>query len=181
MTRRVRFRSKATGEGSRTALPVVAAFLTRIQDTLPDRRFPGSTGLGPRLWRRGPGQPLRGRPRRPPRPTSTATPTRTATAKTLSTRHRLASPRWSALKKRLARTFAPLCLPNGRLLRLLKCLPQNRSHHPTQTPARCLQPRPPLRRAEATVELAMGRCRSGCKEGGMDCCQPGQRRLLCPR
>ena len=43
---RVRFRSKATGEGSRTALPVVAAFLRRVQDDLPNRRFPDPPGWG---------------------------------------------------------------------------------------------------------------------------------------
>ena len=43
---RLRFRSKATGEGSRTALPVVAAFLTRVQDRLPDRRFADPPGWG---------------------------------------------------------------------------------------------------------------------------------------
>ncbi|GAB5536131.1 MAG: transglycosylase domain-containing protein [Rubricoccaceae bacterium] len=43
---RVRFRSKATGEGSKTALPVVAAFLKRVQDALPNRRFPDPPGWG---------------------------------------------------------------------------------------------------------------------------------------
>jgi len=43
---RVRFRSKATGEGSKTALPIVAAFLTRVQSTLPNRRFPDPPGWG---------------------------------------------------------------------------------------------------------------------------------------
>ena len=43
---RLRFRSKATGEGSKTALPVVAAFLKRVQDRLPDRRFSDPPGWG---------------------------------------------------------------------------------------------------------------------------------------
>ena len=43
---RLRFRSKATGEGSKTALPVVAAFLRRVQDRLPARRFPDPPGWG---------------------------------------------------------------------------------------------------------------------------------------
>ena len=38
---RVTFRSMQTGAGSATALPVVAAFLRRVQGTLPDVRFPG--------------------------------------------------------------------------------------------------------------------------------------------
>ena len=38
---RVVFRSMATGAGGETALPVVGAFLRRVQDSLPDRRFPG--------------------------------------------------------------------------------------------------------------------------------------------
>jgi penicillin-binding protein 1A len=38
---RVAFRSMATGAGGATALPVVGAFLRRIQDALPDVRFPG--------------------------------------------------------------------------------------------------------------------------------------------
>ncbi|HEX8386591.1 MAG TPA: transglycosylase domain-containing protein [Rubricoccaceae bacterium] len=38
---RVTFRSMATGAGGATALPVVGAFLRRVQDTLPDVRFPG--------------------------------------------------------------------------------------------------------------------------------------------
>ena len=38
---RVAFRSMATGAGGATALPVVGAFLRRVQDSLPDRRFPG--------------------------------------------------------------------------------------------------------------------------------------------
>ena len=37
---RVRFQSKQTGEGSRTALPVVGAFLRRAQGQLPDVGFP---------------------------------------------------------------------------------------------------------------------------------------------
>ncbi|MGB3543770.1 transglycosylase domain-containing protein, partial [Rubrivirga sp.] len=37
---RVTFQSKTTGEGSRTALPVVGAFLRRVQDDLPDVAFP---------------------------------------------------------------------------------------------------------------------------------------------
>lgn len=37
---RVTFRSKATGEGSKTALPVVGDFLLRVQDRLPDVAFP---------------------------------------------------------------------------------------------------------------------------------------------
>ena len=37
---RVTFRSKATGEGSRTALPVVADFLVRVQDRLPPATLP---------------------------------------------------------------------------------------------------------------------------------------------
>ncbi len=37
---RVRFRSKGTGEGSKTALPVVGDFLLRVQDRLPDVSFP---------------------------------------------------------------------------------------------------------------------------------------------
>ena len=41
---RVRFRSKQTGEGSKTALPVVAAFLTRVQDGLPQANFPPPPG-----------------------------------------------------------------------------------------------------------------------------------------
>ena len=38
------FRSKQTGEGSRTALPVVGAFLLRVQDRLPDVAFPPPPG-----------------------------------------------------------------------------------------------------------------------------------------
>ena len=38
---RVAFRSMATGAGSATALPVVGAFLRRIQGSLPDVSFPG--------------------------------------------------------------------------------------------------------------------------------------------
>ncbi len=38
---RVAFRSMASGAGGATALPVVGAFLRRVQDSLPDRRFPG--------------------------------------------------------------------------------------------------------------------------------------------
>ncbi|WP_412070218.1 transglycosylase domain-containing protein [Rubrivirga sp. IMCC43871] len=41
---RVTFRSKATGEGSRSALPVVADFLVRVQDRLPDVAFPPPPG-----------------------------------------------------------------------------------------------------------------------------------------
>ena len=41
---RVTWRSKATGEGSKTALPVVAAFLTRVQDRLPNVSFPPPPG-----------------------------------------------------------------------------------------------------------------------------------------
>jgi penicillin-binding protein 1A len=41
---RVRFRSKATGEGSKTALPVVGEFLLRVQDRLPDVAFPPPPG-----------------------------------------------------------------------------------------------------------------------------------------
>ena len=41
---RVTWRSKDTGEGSRTALPVVAAFLARVQDGLPDVPFPPPPG-----------------------------------------------------------------------------------------------------------------------------------------
>ncbi|WP_420455456.1 transglycosylase domain-containing protein [Rubrivirga sp.] len=41
---RVTFRSKATGEGSRTALPVVGDFLVRVQDRLPDVAFPPPPG-----------------------------------------------------------------------------------------------------------------------------------------
>ena len=37
---RVRFHTKETGEGSRTALPVVGAFLARVQDGLPDGPLP---------------------------------------------------------------------------------------------------------------------------------------------
>ena len=37
---RVTFRSKQTGEGSRTALPVVASFLARVQDRLPAGSLP---------------------------------------------------------------------------------------------------------------------------------------------
>ncbi|MEM1115924.1 MAG: transglycosylase domain-containing protein [Bacteroidota bacterium] len=37
---RVTFRSKATGEGSKTALPVVGDFFVRVQDRLPDTSFP---------------------------------------------------------------------------------------------------------------------------------------------
>ncbi|MDT0631295.1 transglycosylase domain-containing protein [Rubrivirga litoralis] len=37
---RVTFRSKATGEGSKTALPVVAGFLSRVQDRLPPATLP---------------------------------------------------------------------------------------------------------------------------------------------
>ncbi len=40
---RVAFRSMATGAGGKTALPVVGAFLRRIQDGLPDVRFPSPT------------------------------------------------------------------------------------------------------------------------------------------
>ena len=40
---RVTFRSKQTGEGSRTALPVVGDFLVRVQDRLPDAAFPPPT------------------------------------------------------------------------------------------------------------------------------------------
>ncbi len=38
---RVAFRSMATGAGGATALPVVGAFLRRVQGNLPDVRFPG--------------------------------------------------------------------------------------------------------------------------------------------
>ncbi|HEX9953141.1 MAG TPA: transglycosylase domain-containing protein [Rubricoccaceae bacterium] len=38
---RVAFRSMATGAGGATALPVVGAFLRRVQGSLPDVRFPG--------------------------------------------------------------------------------------------------------------------------------------------
>ena len=41
---RVTWRSKATGEGSKTALPVVASFLSRVQDRLPDVSFPPPPG-----------------------------------------------------------------------------------------------------------------------------------------
>ncbi|WP_412062262.1 transglycosylase domain-containing protein [Rubrivirga sp. IMCC45206] len=41
---RVTFRSKATGEGSRSALPVVADFLVRVQGRLPDVAFPPPPG-----------------------------------------------------------------------------------------------------------------------------------------
>ncbi|MAQ92432.1 MAG: penicillin-binding protein [Rhodothermaceae bacterium] len=41
---RVTFRSKQTGEGSRTALPVVGDFLLRVQDRLPDVSFPPPPG-----------------------------------------------------------------------------------------------------------------------------------------
>ena len=37
---RVTFRSKATGEGSKTALPIVANFLARVQDRLPEGSLP---------------------------------------------------------------------------------------------------------------------------------------------
>ena len=37
---RVTFRSKGTGEGSKTALPVVGDFLLRVQDRLPNTSFP---------------------------------------------------------------------------------------------------------------------------------------------
>ena len=37
---RVTFRSKATGEGSKTALPLVADFLVRVQDRLPEGALP---------------------------------------------------------------------------------------------------------------------------------------------
>ena len=48
---RVRWRSKETGEGSRTALPVVAAFLRRVQDGLPDVPFPPPPArYGPLAW-----------------------------------------------------------------------------------------------------------------------------------
>jgi penicillin-binding protein 1A len=43
---RVTFRSKQTGEGSRTALPIVGAFLRRVQDRLPSGRFPGPNDTG---------------------------------------------------------------------------------------------------------------------------------------
>ena len=39
---RVVFRSMASGAGGETALPIVGAFLTRIQASLPDVRFPGA-------------------------------------------------------------------------------------------------------------------------------------------
>ena len=42
---RVRFQTKETGEGSRTALPLVADFLVRVQDRLPDRAFPPPPSL----------------------------------------------------------------------------------------------------------------------------------------
>lgn len=41
---RVTWRSKQTGEGSKTALPVVADFLVRVQDRLPDTSFPPPPG-----------------------------------------------------------------------------------------------------------------------------------------
>ncbi|PAP76198.1 transglycosylase domain-containing protein [Rubrivirga marina] len=41
---RVTFRSKQTGEGSRTALPVVGDFLLRVQDRLPNVAFPPPPG-----------------------------------------------------------------------------------------------------------------------------------------
>ena len=47
---RLHFRSMATGAGGKTALPVVGAFLRRVQDRLPDARFPPSPDDEVRVW-----------------------------------------------------------------------------------------------------------------------------------
>ena len=51
--RRVHYRSMDTGSGSKTALPIVAAFLTRVQDRLPDGlTLPRPPGYGEALLAR---------------------------------------------------------------------------------------------------------------------------------
>ncbi len=47
---RLHFRSMGTGAGGETALPVVGAFLTRVQDRLPDANFPPSPDAEVRAW-----------------------------------------------------------------------------------------------------------------------------------